>query len=171
MMALEPMRRRICSETTPGLSKWFEALQDQALFDPATALTLTSGLEAGLQGQWIAATSILVPHLESMIRKLLNDADELTSTLNADGSQREKLFSELLKKERLTDLLGADWVFDLTSLLVEPGSNLRNRVAHGMLTDSDFHSADSHYLWFVVIELLLTVVVSEAQQPSPADDS
>ena len=165
--AIEPARRQIALESPGTVRDWVELLRDRPLVDHERIVTLAKGLSAGLAGDWIVATSILIPQFEFMIRRLLGEVDELTSTLNADGTQREKLFSELLKKPKLTDILGEDWVFDLTSFLVEPGGNLRNKVAHGMVTDAQFNTTEGPYLWFLVIELVTSIGITRVNDELP----
>lgn len=158
--AIEPARRQIALESAGAVGDWVELLRDRPLVDNERIVTLAKGLSAGLAGDWIVATSILIPQFEFLIRRLLGEVEELTSTLNADGTQREKLFSGLLKKPKLTEILGEDWVFDLASFLVEPGGNLRNKVAHGMVTDAQFHSIEGPYLWYLTIELVISIGVT-----------
>lgn len=168
--AIEPARRQIALESAGAVGDWVELLRDRSLVDHERIVTLAKGLSAGLAGDWIVATSILIPQFEFLIRRLLGEVEELTSTLNADGTQREKLFSELLKKPKLTEILGEDWVFDLTSSLVEPGGNLRNRVAHGMVTDAQFHTIEGPYLWYLTIELVLSIDVTRTEPEPPTNE-
>lgn len=155
--AIEPMLRQIWFESPGGVSDWIEVLHDRPLIPAERLVSIARGLAAGLASDWMVATHILVPQFEFLVRRLLGEADDLTSTLNADLTQREKLFSELLRRPKLTTILGEDWVFDLTSFLVEPGGNLRNRVAHGMIHDDGFDTVEGPYLWFLVLELILRV--------------
>ncbi|MGE3629214.1 MAG: DUF4209 domain-containing protein [Sandaracinaceae bacterium] len=163
---IQPARRQIALESAGSIEDWIEVLRDRPLVDHERIIGVAKGLSAGLAGDWIVASSILIPQFEFLIRRLLGELEELTSTLNADGTQREKLFSELLKKPRLTEILGEDWVFDLTSFLVEPGGNLRNKVAHGMVTDAQFHTIEGPYLWYLTIELVLSIGVTRTA-PDP----
>jgi len=159
--AINPVRQQIALEAGNSLDIWIDALRDRPLVDQTRIVSLAKGLSAGLTGDWIVSTSVLVPQLEFLLRHLLGEADELTSTVNADGTQRERLVSELLKKRKLVEILDEDWVYDLTTLLVEPGSNLRNRVAHGMVSDTQFNSVESLYLWFTVIDLVFGVGIAD----------
>jgi hypothetical protein len=161
---IEPARRQIALESPGRLEDWFDFLRDLPLVDETRIFGLATGLAAGLAGDWIVSTSVLVLQIEHLVRTLAGQAHEITSTLNADGTQREKLFSELLKNEKVGRILGEDWIFDLQALLVEPGSNLRNRVAHGMVPDQEFYTTDSVYLWYLVLDLVLSVGVVRAPQ-------
>lgn len=161
---IQPARRQIALESAGRLEDWVDFLRDLPLVHETRLFSLATGLAAGLAGDWIVCTSVLVPQIEYLVRTLAGQADQVTSTLNADGTQREKLFSELLKNEKVGRILGEDWIFDLQALLVEPGSNLRNRVAHGMVPDQEFYTTDSVYLWYLVLDLVLSVGVVRAPQ-------
>jgi len=51
-------------------------------------------------------------------------------------------------------LFGADLVFELRGLLVErDGSNLRNRIAHGLMSVDEFYSGPPRYLWAMILRL------------------
>lgn len=61
---------------------------------------------------------------------------------------------ELVKE--LEAILGVETVFDLRTLLVERfGSNLRNRLAHGLLTEESAGLGDVKYLWWSILRLTL----------------
>jgi hypothetical protein len=50
--------------------------------------------------------------------------------------------------------LGEDLLFDLRGILVEkPGSNLRNRMAHGLMSNAAFYDFPSVYLWWLLLKL------------------
>ncbi|MDM3843455.1 MAG: DUF4209 domain-containing protein [Aphanizomenon gracile PMC638.10] len=54
----------------------------------------------------------------------------------------------------MTSIFDEDTLFDLQGLLIEKsGSNLRNRMAHGLINDNDFSSPIFSYLWWVTLRL------------------
>jgi len=54
----------------------------------------------------------------------------------------------------LVKLFGADLVFDLRGLLIEPlGGKLRHAMAHGLLDADAFSSAQAAYLWWLALHL------------------
>jgi len=70
------------------------------------------------------------------------------------GIQGERSLNVTLYKPEILELLGEDIVFDLQGLLVEKfGSNLRNKMAHGLIDQSEFYSWQIVYLWWLVLRL------------------
>jgi Domain of unknown function (DUF4209) len=119
------------------------------------------------------ATHLLIPQVEHSIRVLLANAGVITSSLATGGIQNEYNLNQTLVDEKfagpLTKILGEDLVFDLRGLLIEHGgSNLRNRVAHGLLDDGEFDSAVAVYLWWLVLRLCCLPIISEIAQPGQA---
>jgi len=50
-------------------------------------------------------------------------------------------------------------------LLIErSGSNLRNRMAHGLINDSEFNSPIMSYLWWVTLRLCCLPILKQQQQ-------
>ena len=76
--------------------------------------------------------------------------------MDSEGIQEEYSLRRLLYEiPEVREFFGEDLLFDLRGLLHERfGSNLRNRLAHGLVTDSEFlHSGASVYAWWLVLYL------------------
>ena len=113
-------------------------------------------LASGLLGDFTLATHLLVPQVEEAMRHLLRGAGVITSGLTEDEIQLQFNLRKTLRMPELVQLLGTDPVFDLEGLLVDPlGTNLRNNVAHGLLSAEQFASATGRYFWWVVLHLVL----------------
>lgn len=111
------------------------------------------GLHAGITGDFLVATHLLIPQVENSIRYLLTHyaGDPRTSKLRQDLSQPERDLNELLYNEEVENVLGADLVFTLRALLIEPGfgANIRNNLAHGLMSTDQFVDADAIYAWWL----------------------
>ena len=86
----------------------------------------------------------------------------------------------------LREIFGEDMVFHLQRLLVDPlGANLRNKMAHGMMSFGEFFSISVAYLYWLILRLVCLPVIaylrqqaadkasataSEAPEQSPATD-
>ncbi|WP_075154599.1 DUF4209 domain-containing protein [Paenibacillus polymyxa] len=100
------------------------------------------------------SSHLLIPQLENSIRHILYESGYLVSGIDAQGIQDERNLNSLLYLPELEDLLTADITFDLQGLLVERfGSNLRNRMAHGLLDYDQFYSFELEYLWWITLHL------------------
>lgn len=122
--------------------------------------TYARGLLAGFKGDFLTATHLLIPQLENSIRHVLSRSGVIVSKLDSFGIQEEKDLGALLYEPKLEELLGEDLVFDLQGLLVERfGTNLRNRMAHGLLGHDEFASPTVLYLWWLVLRICVLYVL------------
>lgn len=129
------------------------------------------GLVAGFYGDLVQATHLLAPQLEHAIRVLLQRLGERVSGLDQYGLQPEFGLNKLLYLPRLKEVLGEDVVFALRGLMVEPaGGNIRNRMAHGLMNDGEFHAWPVMYLWWLTLRLcLLPGLIRATEGASPKD--
>lgn len=125
------------------------------------------GLYAGFQGDFLVAAHLLIPQIENSIRHVLNLAGTITSTLDSTFIQQELDLNTMLYspyKESLLEIFGEDIVFDLEGLLVSKfGSNLRNLLAHGLLSSDHFASRRFVYLWWLVLRLCCQPILAIAR--------
>jgi hypothetical protein len=157
---IEPARRRIIFEheiREGGL----RGLLVQSPFVPDGREALFArGLWAGLNGDFMTSTHVLIPQIEHSVRMLLQQANVPASNLKSDGTQEELDLNTTLRMSQLTPLFGADIQFDLRGLLIEKfGTNLRNRFAHGLMQQHEFQSYEGAYLWYVTLYLCIAPLV------------
>jgi hypothetical protein len=100
------------------------------------------------------ATMQLVPQFEGSIRRLLHLRGHPTSKVR-DGLQEElDVFELLYRCAPVEELLTPDLVLCLKSLLAERfGGNLRNKVAHALMSDAEFFGPDAIYAWWLMLHL------------------
>jgi hypothetical protein len=61
-------------------------------------------------------------------------------------------------------------LFDLQGLLVERhGMNLRNRMAHGLMTDGEFTTPTVLYLWWLVLRICVIYAFTNSKQKRRED--
>lgn len=112
------------------------------------------GLAAGLTGDYITALSILVPQLENALRCLAEELGGIIYGMASDGTERVRTMDDIIKLPEITDNLDEDVLINIQALFLSRyGANLRNCVAHGMINDSDFHSAICVYAWAFIFRL------------------
>lgn len=126
------------------------------------------GLHAGITGDFLVATHLLIPQIENSIRYLLTNyaGEPRTSKLRHDLSQPERDLNELLYHEEVEKVLGPDLVFTLRALLIEPGfgANLRNHLAHGLMSTDLFVDADAIYAWWLVWRICCMPMLVQLQK-------
>jgi hypothetical protein len=116
----------------------------------------TSGFLDFFRGDMIAGLHTLVPQLENSLRHVLRMHGHDTTKLNEDMTQENLSLTSLLDRLRpeLDAILGANLVTDIDNVFNHPsGPNLRNRLAHGLLSDWDAFGHDSIYACWVIFQL------------------
>ena len=128
------------------------------------------GLYAGLMGDFVTSTHILIPQIENSVRYMLSNRGAITSGIDNknNGIQKENYLTATLypsKYPQITSIFDEDTLFDLQGLLVEhSGSNLRNLLAHGLINHNEFSSPIMSYLWWVTLRLCFGLGILIPQQ-------
>lgn len=115
-----------------------------------------AGIVRGLKGDWISSISILIPQLENSLRHVMQLAGNNMVIIDSEGAQKEKDLNAFIYNEEFGQLVGEDMQFQLQVLLCDKtGLNLRNNVAHGLLTDGGALSGSSAYVWALTLLLCM----------------
>ena len=121
---------------------------------PGHEHSFARGFRAGFDGDWHAATYFLVPQVENSIRYVLDNRGVISSKLDNKRIQEVRTLEKLLLMPETIEALGEEHVFELRGVLTEEfGSNLRNRLAHGLLTDGDCYTLATEHLWWLLLRL------------------
>lgn len=170
---IDPARDQIVLEhgpqLRPGSLRAF--VEHNPFVPPGREESFMRGLHAGFVGDLMSAGTMLMPQLENAIRHVLERGGTIVHSRDDEGIEREDDLGKLLDKPEAMRLFGEDLLFDLQGLLVRPvGSNLRNRVAHGLLADSEFDTPRFLYFWWMVLRLCITPMlarVASHEEPRP----
>jgi len=129
-------------------------VSDNPFVPTGRELIFIRGLFAGLSGDFLIAAHLLVPQVENSIRHLLYyyAGEQRTSKLKNDLTQPERDLNELLYHDDVKRIIEEDLLFDLQSLMVEPGlgANIRNQLAHGLMDFDQFYAAEAVYAWWLI---------------------
>ncbi|MDD1468076.1 DUF4209 domain-containing protein, partial [Dolichospermum sp. ST_sed5] len=176
---IEPARKQIVLENITEKSEEDDKITEKDLLqlvinNPFVAAgreyLFAKGLYAGLIGDFITSTHILIPQIENSVRYLLSSRGAITSGIDNknNGIQKEKYLTSTLYPSQypeITSIFDEDTLFDLQGLLVEhSGSNLRNKIAHGLITDDDFSSSTFSYLWWLTLRLCFGIGILVPQE-------
>ena len=171
---VEPARQQILGEH----NVWPEDLLPIVHHNPFVPFqheyTFVRGIYAGLIGEFDIAVALLVPLIENALRYILQQAGLVVTSLESGREATQdvydlgKLFSGDSKyRAKLVDIYGEDAIFDLEGLLEERwGTNLRNRLAHGLMTDYDYHSSSAIYAWWWALRLCCLPILASIQRKS-----
>lgn len=165
---IEPARYQINLDHNVRLDNWIPIITNNPFIPPNREMIFAEGLNAGLKGNFLQASHLLVLQLEESIRYLLSKQGIVTSSLDSNGIQNEKDINTLLNSEEYSQSMRAifneDILFDLQGLLVNRfGSNIRNRIAHGLMDYSEFYSPQISYLWWLTLHLCCLPIIAQAQ--------
>ena len=98
---------------------------------------------------------ILAPQTENIFRNIARNAGGLTVTLEDDGSSKERVLSTVFSLPELLDCYDNDILFTFKGLLVErAGANIRNEVAHGIISEYSCSTGVCLYFGLAIIKLL-----------------
>lgn len=175
---IEPARRQVIADHNIRVSDFALMLSDHRLIPPGREMIVARGLHAGLNGDYVVSTHLLVPQLEESVRHLLAQAGIIASSLDAAGVQEEIDLNRTLCSSKyaqpLAEILGIDIVFEMRTLLVERfGANLRNDMAHGLVDHESFYSPSARYLWWLALHLYSFPVLArlKAEHEKRANES
>lgn len=109
---------------------------------------IREGLFLTLKGEYYQAVHILVSQLENILRELAEKCGEAVDTVDKDGVTKYRSLASILKSEKVNEYLDENLVFLLRGLLVDPfGPNIRNEIAHGIVTEERSYSGP--YIYFI----------------------
>ncbi|MEH2168338.1 MAG: DUF4209 domain-containing protein [Nostoc sp.] len=166
---IEPARYQINIEHSLQIKDLFPIVSNNPFVPAGREYQFAKGLYAGLTGDLLTSTHILIPQIENSIRYLLRRQGALPSKIDIDkGIEDERDLNTTLfprNYPQINSIFDEDTLFDLQGLLIErSGSNLRNRMAHGLINDSEFNSPIMSYLWWVTLRLCCLPILQQQQQ-------
>ena len=169
---VEPARHQINLEHNAHEGDMLPLVIHNPFVPPGREPLFARGLHAGLIGDFAVAAHLLVPQIENSIRAVLSRRGAITSGMSSEGIQEEFDLARLLSLPEATEVFGEDRVFDMRGLLVERhGSNLRNRLAHGLIPFEGLMSLDVSYLWWMMLNLCCMPILAQLQKQQTADST
>lgn len=152
---IEPARSQIQNEHAIRTGDLWFLVRDNPFIEPGHEGIYLHGIQAGFFGDWLVAMHLLVPQIESSLRFVLKQRGVITSIMSSEGIQEDFPLHKILWMKEVAAFLGPNILFDLRGILIDRvGCNLRNESAHGLMTEGQFYTAESPYLWWLVIHLL-----------------
>ncbi|MEA5496757.1 DUF4209 domain-containing protein [Limnoraphis robusta] len=168
---IEPARDQINLEHPIQVKDLLPIVANSPFVPPDRQYLFAKGLYAGLTGDFFTSTHILIPQIENSIRYLLWKKGVLPSSYDDQGIQNEHNLNTTLYYPETASIFDEDTLFDLKGLLVEhSGSNLRNRMAHGLINDDGFLSPLMSYLWWLTLRLCclpMIIYQQKVEQSNP----
>ncbi len=102
-----------------------------------------------------------------MVRWHLKSAGIKTTTVDKDGIETENGFGSLIDIPEVAQIFGEDLAFEFKAIFCNPfGPNLRNELAHGLLTEDDCQSSFAIYAWWLGIRILFSTFRNAVRRPT-----
>ena len=113
------------------------------------------GLVAGFNYDYLTSMSVLMPQVENAIREMAKTLDILTDKSDNKGIQEYLSLGSIINKLEDSELLEEDLIFNLRLFYAgEFGYDMRNNVAHGLLSDDELDcSIQSMAVWWYTLRL------------------
>ncbi len=164
-----PSLHQIQREHNMRVHDWANLLRHSPFVPSGRLQIYARAFQAGLEGDWLVSTHLLVPQIENSIRYILEQSGFIASALHPNSTQSEQGLDVTLVKEELKTLLPEEFIFDLRALLIEKtGSYFRHKTCHGLVSIEAFQSADSVYLWWTALCLCLLPILNVSDdEPTP----
>lgn len=160
---IEPMRQQIILDHAITAADVHRMLQYSPVVPADREMVFTEGLVAGFYGDTMKAAHYLIPQMEHSIRVLLQRSGVRVSTYDQYGIQKELNLNNLLYLPELKEILGEDLVFALQCLLIEKfGPDLRNKLAHGLMSSNEFFTGQVIFLWWLCLRMCFIPVIRQA---------
>lgn len=167
---IEPARYQINLEHAVRLNDLLPIVSNNPFVPPDREHLFAKGLYAGLTGDFFTSAHVLIPQIENSVRYLLWRQGVLPSGLDDRGVQNEHNLNTILNRPEITSIFDEDTLFDLKNLLIEhSGSNLRNRMAHGLISDGEFLSPLMSHLWWFTLRLCCLPILIHQQKVKQSD--
>lgn len=130
-------------------------VKDNPIIPTGRERIFQSGVYMFFNGDYYEAIHILAPQVENLFRAIAQGAGGITVTLEKDGTSMEKVLSSILSLPELMDCYDNDILFIFRGLLNErAGANIRNEIAHGIISESACSTGACLYFGMAVIKLL-----------------
>ena len=172
---IEPARYQINLEHGVRLNDILSIISHSPFIPPEREYLFAKGLYAGLTGDFFTSTHILIPQIENSVRYIMWRRGIITSGLDDSGIQNEHNLNSTLYRPEIASIFDENTLFDLKCLLVEhAGSNLRNRMAHGLINDGEFMSPLMSYIWWLTLRLCclpILIYQQRLEQSNPSTDA
>ena len=114
-----------------------------------------SGIYFGLKKEFYIALHILSPQMEKLFRNIAESVGGMMTKVKSDGTAEEKLLSEIFEEPELIDCYDNDILFLFKGLMnKKTGANIRNEIAHGIMSQSVANGGKSIFFICATIKLI-----------------
>lgn len=131
-------------------------IEDSGFIPDGRLPLFVQGIVAGFQWDFAAALHFLIPQVENGLRYLVEQSGVVPRGVDADGIEEVWGLERTIAHPAIKEMLGSAFVYELQSLLAgRLGPNLRNSIAHGLLSPASLTGESALYTWWVLMRLVV----------------
>lgn len=149
--------------------------QESPIVPPGSERLIAKGLFLGYDNDFASALHILVPQVENLIRYHLKRAGAKTTHLDSFGIETENGLRTLMELSDVKMIFGENFSFEIKALFCDQfGPNLRNEIAHGLLSYEDCESVQAVYAWWLILRAVFNTfwgAQNRRRQENPKPES
>lgn len=158
--SINPARRTIVSEHALSYETILGLIGPSPFIPAGHEPMYARGIWAGFNGDFATAAAILAPELENAVREEMDCHGVMLPRLNADMVHEARQLGEYLYCPDAEKVYGSDKLFMLRAVLCNDfGADMRDRVAHGLLSYPEYMSAESAFLWWLALRLAIEPMI------------
>ncbi|AID41460.1 DUF4209 domain-containing protein [Staphylococcus xylosus] len=133
-LLLKAIFDKLISEFEISTEDFMKKFNRWELLDNKNIPFIEHGISRFLEKDYLSALHILVPQLESTVRRMFSKTGYSTTSIRKGNTQQEVTFNEFLLRADIRSALGNDVHKLIQIVMVEQsGLNLRNEIAHGLI--------------------------------------
>jgi hypothetical protein len=165
---IEPARQQIRDDHYPTFDDLSFLVLNNPFVPPGHEGIFLRGIHAGFHGDFLIASHLLIPQIENSIRYALESGGVDVSVYKPDGTQPVKILGGLLSLPKASEILGDDLIFELQGGLIEKtGFDLRNRIAHGFISEAECFTEGAVFIWWHVLRICMIPVLIAMSRTKP----
>lgn len=169
-----PALNQVTFEHSPTINDMRDLVINNPFVPRGHEELFAKGIVYGLRESFPEALSILVPQMENSLRYLLSRAGVEVTKRDKLGLQSVIQMGAMLSERtaELEAIIGVDVVKELKVLFSDQhGADLRNRIAHGLMSHGDFFSPSAIYAWWFILFLCINPVYRRFQSVTKISDN
>lgn len=149
-----PVLAKMSTERKLTISDFRVMIRASPFVPPNQEWFFATALYNGYYGRLAESIYMLVPAMEACVRACLQRAGIETRNIRADDTEIEPGLSALMELDGVDQALTPDLAWHIRALYCGPlGPNLRNRMAHGLLTEEESKGSSVLYAWWLAFRL------------------
>ncbi len=153
---IDPALNQIVSEYNVNEENIRIVIGDSSFIPQKDIKEYCKAFSTGFHGDLSTALRFLIPQTENALRHALRKYGiiPINEKPNKVGGEEVWGLKRILEHPKTTEIFGDKRVFELKSLLIGRfGANMRNELAHGLLSSDDLQNETAFYLFWFLLHL------------------